>query len=53
MSAVSKYSSSLCFSGPVMKNYRVTSMNSGFIIEVETPVRPTALSTQQPLTNHN
>ncbi|XP_042349413.1 signal-transducing adaptor protein 1-like isoform X2 [Plectropomus leopardus] len=31
-------------SGPVMKNYRVTSTNSGFVIELDTPVSVSSLN---------
>nr|XP_020447209.1 signal-transducing adaptor protein 1-like [Monopterus albus] len=34
----------LMSSGPVMKNYRVTSTNSGFVIELEKPVKVTSLN---------
>ncbi|KAM4621825.1 signal-transducing adaptor protein 1-like [Polymixia lowei] len=34
----------VCSSGPVMKNYRVTSTGSGFVIELHTPVTAPSLS---------
>lgn len=36
----------LCFSGAMMKHYRVTATTSGFVIELDTAVSPTERDVQ-------